>query len=803
MAYTLTAEAKLAASQNQKTPNLIIDVEDVGVFGYFQDFKTLKFDDGYEFDDPNLFFDTKVPNNDTYPFINKDKTTKKLTQQLNQDKGGTGSIPSMKVSLVDYRSQVTSLIGTKEILGKKANAYLSFAGLEHPKDSIRIFSGTVTAMQSGPGEYLLTIDNPDYLKRQELFIQYVDELTVAINDTDTTLNVRDHSNFIGAQAQLESFVRIDDEIMKVNLIGGNTEQFNTVTRGQLDTTAASHDIGTEITSVYRLAGNPIELALALMLSKNNFDEYYSTDTFSFVEVSSQEFVNSIIVEEFDIADERSITPGDIAEITGSNGVDGQYNVVDVGIVDGNFSYVTIDGNITAANHQLGTAVKFFSQYNTLPEGCKMNPDEVDIAQHLKVNEQFGAQFPQVDVKITDSINAKEFIETELYSPIAAYFLPRKGRASVGYTAPAIAGEGTITLNTDNLANASKIRTDRTVNKNFYNSIVYKYGFNIIADKFTDATLSISEDSNNRIRAGSTPLTIETKSYSSGDVNRNFFDALSLRLLDRYQFAATFFRVEPLYGIGYSVEVGDIVLVDGKELQIYDDKTGRRDTFERLMEVTNKDLDITTGNVSLVVTDTNFGLEGRYASIGPGSLLNSGSTTSRIKIKKSFGTGPLDFEFEKWADYVGETIQIRSEDFAYQESTTLLGIDEADTNFLLVDTLSVAPLEDYIVELAPYDETGDFAKLLHASFAPRVQIVSGADNFSFDVDPADIGKFFVGSILDIHKEDYSGSRAESARVSDITSNTITVESDLTFTPDNTYYIDKIGFSFDEGDFYIHF
>ena len=199
MAYNLTEQTKIAASATTKTPNLIVDIEGYDVlFGYFQDLKEFRFDEGYEFD-TGLFFDTLVPNNKTLPFVSQKGTTKRLTQQLKQD-GGTGSISNMKVSLIDYRGQVTELFGSDELLGVKANIYLSFQGLQHPRDSIRIFSGIISGVETPPGEWVFTIDNPDTLKRRELFIQYSDVLTSAITDTDTTIPVRNTNGFIGSQA---------------------------------------------------------------------------------------------------------------------------------------------------------------------------------------------------------------------------------------------------------------------------------------------------------------------------------------------------------------------------------------------------------------------------------------------------------------------------------------------------------------------------------------------------------------------------------------------------------------------------
>jgi hypothetical protein len=92
------------------------------------------------------------------------------------------------------------------------------------------------------------------------------------------------------------------------------------------------------------------------------------------------------------------------------------------------------------------------------------------------------------------------------------------------------------------------------------------------------------------------------------------------------------------------------------------------------------------------------------------------------------------------------------------------------------------------------------KSIHCFFTPRVLVVTGISNFSFTVSPADITKFLVGGFVRVHNNDFSiDSRLsisdddpEITAVNTMT-NTVTVGTDLGFTPAVNYEIDLIGFA----------
>jgi hypothetical protein len=799
MGYNLTPATKNAASDNQKRINLIFDIEGYEEkFSFFRDLKTLRFDEGYFFDDsPTLFFDTKVANINTLPLISLEGTSTTVTQQIDQDLS-TGSTPSMNIAMVDLNGKLTELFGNDEMLGRRANVYLSFAQLEHPTDSIRIFSGTISRLKVIAGKWIFRVDNPDYLKNQKLFFPYTDELTGSLGLFDTTVNVSDTGTFIESGGALVSHIKIGSEIMEV--VGINPTSFE-VTRGALDTSAQSHSVTDEVASIYQLVGNPLDVALAIMLSKQGSDAYYTENVDSFVTGSGGNILNSFYIDVFNAGDEKGITEGDTVTIAGSNGADGTYLITGVSLQPANYTNIQVNGTLTEAQWQAGTTASFFTQYNTMPEGCQMEPDQVDVARHQDVNLVFGAQFPDIDMRLTEEINAKELIETELYRPVGAYFLTRKGRASVGYTSPSLLEQNSLEFNSANLTNPTKIAPERSTSENFYNTVIYKYGYNNDQSEFLNNIISTSLESKDRIESRVKDLTIEAKAFAGEADVTNFFNSVSLRILDRYKFAATKLSLQPTYGAAYSVEIGDTALISLQDLKVFDDSTGRTDTFERVMEVVNKTMDITTGRIKLDFLDTKFGINDRYTSYGPSSLTGPNSTIDRIEIKKSFGTDAVTDEYEKWVSYFNEPIQVRDDNFTYQETVTLLGYDEADSNFLLITPLPTPPTEDFILELPSYDEQGERSKRLHASAGPQIAIVSGVDNFSFTVASVDTPKLFLGAEIDLHTEGYS-STVERLTVTEIVGDTITVEQDIGFTPDNTYLIDRVGFASDEGFAYVY-
>lgn len=814
MALELTERLELLASQNQKQPQLILEIEGFGTFGSAVISKTVQYGDpGVDYGDPGLVYGGVVEDPNTYDYINLATSSgggSPITQQLFQDKGGSGSVSTVTIDIVDKNGLVTELISPgfdlTEILAVKARVYLNFEGGAHPEDSVLIFNGTIQDIRSESGSVKVTVAAPESIKRQDLFVKATTELSSSLNNSDTTINVVSTADFLNQadSGTLTTYIRIDDEIIQYT--GTTSTSFTGCTRGALGTVADSHDDEASVESVYRLQGNLKDLSLKLMMSQAEDPSVSGVEVSAFVDVDPTTTVANGIGFDFDIAKGKGITVGDYVTITGAtNGANNFVERTITGVTQTEFgSYIEVDGAALVSETMTDAVAAFKSKYDVLPEGLGMSLEEVDVARHEEFHDQFGANFFDYDFRLVDQEKGTEFINTQIYWPSGCYQLFRQGRASIGITLPPLAQLDTKTLNSINVRDPSKIAISRSTNKNFYNSVVYKFEENVLDQRFLQGRVFVSEDSQNRIRrVGNRPLTIEARGVRRDLAPENTIETQSRRFLDRYQFAAEVLQIKVLFGVGFNLEVGDIVIFGNEDLKISDVKQGNRNFQPRLMEITNKSMRISTGEIVLELTDTAFNLDGRYGVIGPSSLVGTGSTTTVIKITDSYGNadGADGNESFKWIPYIGSQVLVRTRDWSYSETVTLVEFDASDPYSMVVTpALSGAPSAGYIVDTPMYPTGTDpeemlLYKAVHVFWDPQVEVVSGASGTEFDVGAGDVGKFFVGSIIYLHNADYSV-LSEEVRVTDITGTTITVDEDLGFTPSSSELVELIGFP-DEG------
>lgn len=281
--------------------------------------------------------------------------------------------------------------------------------------------------------------------------------------------------------------------------------------------------------------------------------------------------------------------------------------------------------------------------------------------------------------------------------------------------------------------------------------------------------------------------------------------LSNKALSRYQYGAESIEVRVGFGFGFEIEIGDVVLLKGDELQISDSSQGNRLFKPRLFEVQNKTMYLSGQPITLKLVDTAFNLNGRYGVFSPSSKVSTGSTTTVLNLQRSYGTTlGLGFEGDKYKTLIGVKLRIRSEDHSFAEDRYLLRIDTANKNGLILSAaLSTPPLENYIVEVSPYsssalDTDEALTKTLYCSWDAQIPVVSGASGTVFDIDTADLAKVRVGATIYIHDADYTTLSAE-VKISDITGDTITVDTDLGFTPDSTMFLELNTFP-DDGEAY---
>jgi hypothetical protein len=805
MPLQLTATTRALSRQTNIEQQLILEIEGLPVI-----FTAIQSTTFVNYGDPNIFYGTPnlvygglIDDPNAYPWINLGGSSASIKQQIKSDRGGTSSVQKVSLNIVDVAGQVTNYLTPnnflKDPLSARATIYVAFKGGSHPRDSVPILSGLIDDVEFDAGSVTLQISHGDDLKRAKVFELFEDELAADITDTDTIIPLVNTKGLFEDQDAIKTYVRINDEVIKVGEVVGNV--LTSCVRGQFGTIAVSHETEDTVSSIYSMEGNPIDLALKLMLSGG--EEFYLQDyeITSFERLTGSLVIpNSIYFSGVDVAQQFGVTRGDTITITGANNPENNLTDALITQVVRNDlgSYLVVQEDLAEEN-PTNAIISIKSRYNVLADGCKLSPREVDIAEHELILDQFNSSLFEYLFWIKDTIDCKEFIDTQLYFPSGLFLTFRKGRVSCAITVPPLAQRESKVLDQNGVVSADKIKIRRSTNVNFYNAVIYRFEEDILEDEFTRGVVTQSANSTNRIKTRNKPLVIEAKGLRNNPDTLNKITRQTRRFLDRFQFGAESTRVEVPYKIGFDVEISDAVIFGSPELQISDITQGSREFQPRVMEIVNKSLSIQNGKIVLELLDTAFGIDGRYGSISPSSLVGSGSTTTEIVIKKSFGTEELEIEQEKWTDYVQEIIQVRSPDFTFQENVVFLGFIEGSPNVLKVSALSQAPAEDWIVEAPNYDNGGEQIqrtwKSLHPSLNPQRLVDTGIDNFTFTV--TDVSPFSINQSIRVHNLDYSIDSTPTldlndAQVIDITGNQLTVDRDLGFTPSSGQFVDLIGY-----------
>ncbi len=801
MALELSAKAKILSQKPDVRTSLIVEIDGYDlVFGAEQVKRGAKIGDaGLKIGQDGLKIGGVILNPNQRDYIMLDGTTKTLSQQLFQGKGGSGSVGAIKVQLVDKGQELTKLFspsGDNDVLGNTATVYLNFVGSAHPKDSIRILTGIVDDIAFGAGYVELNISHPEQLKRAEIFQNIKTELAAAIDSEATTITLDSTDGLLFPGEMLRSYVTIGDEVIEYSSVFGG-QLLGCVRGTSYGGAAEAHDAGDEVSSCYRLIGKMKDLSLALMLSGHRTAFASEIGIININQVSEISNIQNAILFPFDVQEKYGLVEGDYVSIAGANNDE---NIVAgrkiVSFGENTYGgYIVLEGLDMVTEIESPATASFVSKYALLPDGCEMTPTQVDVAEHEKLEEMFGARFLEYDFFFDDTIEAQELINEQIYFPSGCYQLPRKGRVSLGITTPPIADRGSVRLDSSNILNPEKLKIERSTKENFYNTVVYRYEHNYQFDKFVANNIHVDEDSQNRIKVGNSPLKIEAKGLRKGEGVTNLLDSQSERFLERFRFGAE--RVKSIQvnsRTGCAIEIGDSAVFGDSDLKMSDIKNASRSFSPRIMEVVNKKHDLQTGVATIDLLDTAFSLNGRYGVIGPSSIVTSGSSTTVVKLLRSYSTGENEYESEKWSDYIGMKVLIHSDDWTYQEETILKGFDAAHPNHAIVAALSEAPPEGAIMDIPGYDDSSyramEFYKKMHCFLCASVRVASGISTTQLTIDSGDLAKVFENALVQVHSEDYSET-SKDVRIQAIDGNTITIN-EIEFTPQENYRLKVLSF-----------
>jgi hypothetical protein len=797
-----SAALKTLLEDTVKSPILILEIEGIGSFSSGVVSRSLVYGDLVNYGDA-IYYGGTIEDTTILPYIDLKRSSAQISQQLNSDKGGFSSVTNFDVTLVDKNNYVSSLIKSgnlvDDILSCKAKLYLTFDGLAHPQNSVLFFSGIVSGAPIGAGFVKLNLSSPEKLKNLEIFPKVSTTLTSSFSNVATTMNVETTSDFMTPSSAngLRTYLILNDEIIEYT--GKTSTTFTGCVRGQFGTVAASYSSDQNVESAYRLIGNLRDLCLRLMLSGKN-EDYVTGYAIAGINIyNTNSVANAVFISDGNFKDTKGVVIGDQIVLQncsiGSN--DGTYTITDIGIEE-EYSYFVLNGTLSTEGSSGDFNLK--SQFSVLPKfaGLEMTPDQVDVQEFIDKFNTFSASFFDYDFFIKDAVKGSDFINEQILFPSGCYALPRKAKTSIGLTIPPLAQSNTKTVDWTNVTNASALVVERNINQNFYNAVIYKYDPDQIEDKYQRGKIRQSTDSTNRIKIGNKPLTIEANGVRSSTDFNAIFDIQGRRFLERYQYGAQAIEVDVQFGFGFDIEIGDSVIFKGDDLLIYDSASGTRDFTPRIFEVTNKTLKLSGAPIRLRLLDTAFSLNGRYGVVSPSSKIDTGSTTTKLRLKRSYGT-TLGFatESNKWRPLVGQKIRVRSQDYTFDEETYLTAIDpNYENGVILSPALSTAPSENYILDIAKYGVGTDLtfnalSKVLYAFFDLQLTVTGGSSQTVFTVSAPDAAKIKVGYIVKIHDVDYTNQSVE-RNVTNVTGTTITVDDALGFTPSNGQKIELLGF-----------
>jgi hypothetical protein len=904
MATELTTIAQIKAQSQIQEPQLVLKIDGVDtVFGIGKVKKYVRIGDENLQVGPTWKIGGLIDYEDQLDVIDLEGTSNQISQQLQQERGGTSSISSIQVSLVDLNGDMTKLITPSEvvddILGRKASVYLGYQNTAWPQDFVRIFSGLIDEVQGGT-TIIINVAHPEQKKRAQLFTKITTDLTqpaffraVSIQkilyqtrrdvvgtvtvtyiggatvgneivtvagtnivvqiDTNGTqarhirdaiersidavslVDIKIESGFsnepqtIQAMTELLSDTTIHVTTTRGMLLPVPSEGFRTYVRindevieytGKTDTTltgcvrgalsdrdrraeGASHEAEDSVETFYRIEGQAFDLALKLMFSGG--PEYYveGIQIKSIVQVEGVGSIpNAVWFDNLNIQDAWGVTIGDKVTITGDTIPTN--NVTDAivsEVVSTPFgSYLVLDA-VSLTPQAISTGfISFKSKWNVWPEGAGLGlgGDEVDAPEFERIKETFSSSLFSYDFYLKDTITAKDFIDTEILFPTGAYTLPRRGKISVGYTSPPIGTADVKVLDSTNTTKPQQTRIKRSINRYFYNNVLFKFNEAVVDDLFLSGDLDVNQESKNRIPVGNKTLVIEARGLRpSGDAQANI-EILKRRFQDKYKFGAEQVSVFAFYGKTFNTDVGDVVVFGDSVLNLPDTKNGSREFAPRLFEVANKSLSIKTGEVRLDLVDTSYSLaNGRYGIVSPASLTVASGPTAQIKIKNSFETRDIELERTKWLPFVGQRVIVHNDNWDFIHETELLGFAPADPYIMLLKEPAPFSIgENYVVDIAQYPDNDNpqdqqLSKRVFVFTNPTVEILSGVNQNEFTVAGIDVAKFFVGATIMVRDQDWSNVSVE-VKVNEIAGSTIKTDEPLGFVPLAGFEVDLIGF-----------
>ncbi len=809
------------------TKNLVVVVEIEGLSYFLSSntvYKRVSYGDpDIHYGDPGLVYGGLIARADIKPIVDISGGSLTISQRLEPEQG-RGAISTISMSFIDLDSFMTQLISPgvliPDILGAAVKVYLGYQQISFPFDYTVIFRGRVSNYAAESGRVTLQFSDANMKRRGQILYMGKTVLSAPITNVATTVPVISNTDFfeqiLGPDGSydpaVKTYIKIANEFIEYPATGYGANQFTSCTRGARGTVAAAAAAGDEVDAAIEITDHCIDMALKVMLS--GWNGPYKSDigiqdlAFS-LDPDVSTLPEMIVLDNSKSADrDYGISVGDTLSVTGCTypANDGDCTVVEI------FDIYGLPGNGILTDKsfvpEFSSSATFDvrSQYDTYPVGCgaKLAGDDVDVARHIYIKDTFlGSDENKMQFFFQDQEDsAKTFIENQIYLPAALYSLTRFGRMSVQLTHPPLADQRLQILTGDNVLNPQVIKPTRGINnRKFFNEIDWSWDFG--DDGNAQSILKAIDSDSINVIGVTVVLPIEAKGVRSAFGTTTIIDRRTNYLLSRYKMGAVMIDIETNWEIGSLIESGDVVAVkDDGVLKISNFSTGTRNLGVQLFEVINRDLDAKNGKLKLqLVSGLGAQVTDRFATISPSSVLQTGSTTTKIIIDDSYGALFPGQEWRKWSDYLGLRVKIHDTEYVQSATATLASLDPFDKNKINITGftgIAASALPGMVLDIDDYSESTDpldqqLLKVVHAFWDKQVAVSGGVSDLAFTVASGDVQYFQAGFAIVVHDESFSVSSPETTVASiDTGTNTITVTDSLGFTPSAGNLCDLLGF-----------
>lgn len=731
MGIVTTSNYDIANAQANKEPVLVLEIEGVPfVFGSETIYTTIRYDD------PNVYYDGTYVYDGLRPLdpdkqkklIDRKGSSSTISQKLEQW-DGKASIETFNIKLVDYQQIVSNLCAPgqviEDIINRKVSVFFGFKNISYPEDYALIFKGYVNDVKIGQGMVSFTFTDPSSQRKQVLFNGSTSSLTTAVSNVDTTFVLSSTENLYRT---ITNAVGYDDPTVNIGLLIDGKEivtytnadiisgtQVN-VRRGQFGTAQVAHDAGVEVKMFLFINDNVVNIALKTMLSGWNGPYVENIRLRGIINTDDGFTVpNSVTFEQgVDVTRDYGLTAGDFMLLSGSPfpSNNGTFLVSD--IVNAGRTVLVSSSSFTQENPSPGdipTVAAFRSKYDVYPvaAGLGLAPDDVLVSQHEYIRQVFLKYTMQFKI-IGQEMSGKQWIEENLFKPSGAYSLTQGSRISMGVTHPPLSTDLTKFIDSSNVVSPKDIVVERGINTRFfYNEVFFQYAYDPIGNTFNRSYRVIDADAQSRTRQVSV-LQLDCKGLPDDPTSITIMQQRAARILLRYKYAAETIDLQTFFGVGHTIDAGDIVVLTDSDppiMHIANTETGSRGIVGRVMEVQERTIDISQGRTKIKLLSNNgFSLTDRYGVISGASEIDESftNTTSLIKIKDSFGAIFPGAEYKKWTDYQGSWVRIH--DTTYTNDAQAMFTLDASNPYLvhLSPALPFTPGTGYAMEFSRYNDS---------------------------------------------------------------------------------------------------